>query len=80
MQKQSKRNDMEIGLRRLELIRAALSVTRDLLCSTDDNTAADRAAYIRGWLASQDIDWSELTSLYEDISCRIKTIKEMETL
>lgn len=66
---------MEIGLRRLELIRVALSVTRDLLCST-----ADRAAYIRGWLASQDIDWSELTSLHEDISCRIKTIKEMETL
>ncbi len=80
MQKQSKRNDMEIGLRRLELIRAALSVTRDLLCSTDDNTAADRAAYIRSYLASHSIDWSELTSLHEDISCRIKTIKEMETL
>ena len=71
---------MEIGLRRLELIRAALSVTRDLLCSTDDNTAADRAAYIRSFLASHSIDWSELTSLHEDISCRIKTIKEMETI
>ena len=80
MQKQSKRNDMEIGLSRLERIRAALSGTRDLLCSTDDNTAADRAAYSRSYLASHSIDWSELTSLHEDISCRIKTIKEMETL
>ena len=43
--------NMEIGLRRLELIRAALSVTRDLLCSTDDSTAAESAAYIRSFLA-----------------------------
>lgn len=71
---------MEIGLRRLELIRAALTVTRDLLCSTDDNTAAESIAYIRSYLASQCIGWSELTALREDISCRIKTIKEMETL
>lgn len=78
---------MEIGLRRLELIRAALSVTRDLLTvttnrirSTDDNKLKESAKYILDHLASLGIEYSELAALHEDISCRIKTIKEMETL
>lgn len=71
---------MEIGLRRLELIKAALTVTRTLLCLNDDKSVAESAAYIRDYLSSQCVGWSELTSLREDISCRIKTIKEMETL
>lgn len=71
---------MEIGLRRLELIRAALSVTRDLLYLTDDNKLKESAKYILDHLASLGIEYSELAALLEDISCRIKTIKEMETL
>lgn len=71
---------MEIGLKRLEIICAALSVTRDLYYLPDENTVARCANYIREFLASQGISSSELTSLHEDISCRIKTIKELETL
>lgn len=85
MQKQSKRNDMEIGLKRLELVRTALLVLRDLLCITKDATKEaakeETALRVAHCCASVlDTDVSELSSLLEDISCRIATIKEMETL
>lgn len=74
---------MEIGLRRLELIRAALLVLRDLHCITNDTTnnkeeTALRAAHCCASVLDTDV--SELSSLLEDISCRIATIKEMETI
>lgn len=73
---------MEIGLRRLELIRAALLVLRDLHSITNDTTNKEETALrVAHCCASVlDTDVSELSSLLEDISCRIATIKEMETL
>lgn len=72
---------MEIGLRRLELIRAALLVLRDLHCITKDTAKEETALRVAHCCASVlDTDVSELSSLLEDISCRIATIKEMETL
>ena len=72
---------MEIGLRRLELIRAALLVLRDLHCITNDTAKEETALRVAHCCASVlDTDVSELSSLLEDISCRIATIKEMETI
>ena len=72
---------MEIGLRRLELIRAALLVLRDLHCIMKDTAKEETALRVAHCCASVlDTDVSEMSSLLEDISCRIATIKEMETL
>lgn len=72
---------MEIGLNRLELIRTALLVLRDLHCITKDTTKEETALHVAHCCASVlDTDVSELSSLLEDISCRIATIKEMETI
>lgn len=72
---------MEIGLNRLELIRTALLVLRDLHCITKDTTKEETDLRVAHCCASVlDTDVSELSSLLEDISCRIATIKEMETI
>ena len=71
---------MEIGLRRLELIRAALLVLRDLHCITNDTTNKEALRVAHCCASVLDTDVSELSSLLEDISCRIATIKEMETI
>lgn len=72
---------MEIGIKRLELIRTALLVLRDLYCISKDTTKEETALRVGHCCASVlDTDVSELSSLLEDISCRIATIKEMETI
>lgn len=78
MQKQPKRNDMEIGLRRLEIISEALALARAVK-GLDDPAQVDM--FIMTWRrAHNGTGYEEIASLHEDISCRIKTIKEMETL
>lgn len=72
---------MEIGLNRLEIIRTALLVTRDLRTIVD-TTSNELLGMLVGRCSAtvRYIDGGELSSLLEDISCRIQTIKEMETL
>lgn len=55
---------------------------RDLHCITNDTTNKEETALrVAHCCASVlDTDVSELSSLLEDISCRIATIKEMETI
>lgn len=71
---------MEIGLKRLDIIRTSLSVIRDILNAPEGTCWGKVAAEVREAFSLLDIDIKEVTALHEDISCRIKTIKELETL
>lgn len=69
---------MEIGLNRLRIIREALALARVVKGVSDP---AQIETFWKAWkFANTGIRYDEIASLYEDISCRIKTIKEMETL
>lgn len=69
---------MEIGLRRLEILREALALAR-VIKFYDDH--AQTETFVMNWkLVNTGIGDDEIASLHEDISCRIATIKEMETI
>lgn len=69
---------MEIGLNRLRIIREALALARVVKGVSDP---AQIETFWKAWkFDNTGIRYDEIASLYEDISCRIKTIKEMETI
>lgn len=81
MQKQIKNNNtMEIGIKRLEIIRTALSLMRDVLGAPEDTPIGYWGKDLRQLLAMHGIDYSEIVSLHHDITARLLNIKEMETL
>lgn len=71
---------MEIGLKRLEVIRISLAVMRDVLNAPEGAFLGAMAPEVHQALHALGVDYKEVSALHEDISCRIKTIKDLETL